>query len=53
MKTILLTLGVLTAVAMLFILLSAFIIVCIAWAHRPISVWEMLKETIHELRRKQ
>lgn len=36
--------------AALFILLSGFLIVCIAWTHRPISVWAMIKEFFAELR---
>ena len=48
MKTILITVGILAA---LFLGLSGFLIVCIAWTHRPISIWQMLKEYIEELRR--
>ena len=46
MRAVLLTLFFLAA---LFILLSGFLIVCIAWTHRPISVWAMIKEYIAEL----
>ena len=46
MRAVLLTLFILAA---LFILLSWFLIVCIAWTHRPISVWTMIKEFIAEL----
>ena len=33
-----------------FLVLVAVPIVAIAWTHRPISVWEMIKEFIAELR---
>ena len=46
MRAVLLTLFILAA---LFVLLSGFLIVCIAWTHRPISVWAMIKEFIAEL----
>lgn len=49
MKTILIIVGILAA---LFVLLSGFLIVCIAWTHKPISIRQMLKEYIEELRRK-
>lgn len=49
MKTILIIVGILAA---LFVLLSGFMIVCIAWTHKPISIRQMLKEYIEELRRK-
>ena len=45
MKAVFITFGILPA---LFILLSGFLIISIAWTHKPISVWEMIKE---ELRR--
>lgn len=45
MKAVFITFGILAA---LFILLSGFLIISIAWTHKPISVWEMIKE---ELRR--
>ena len=48
MKTILIIVGILAA---LFVLLSGFLIVCIAWTHKPISIRQMLKEYIEELRR--
>lgn len=48
MRAVLLTLFILAA---LFVLLSGFLIVCIAWTHRPISVWAMIKEFIAELRK--
>lgn len=49
MKSIMIIVGILAA---LFMLLSGFLIVCIAWTHKPISVWQMLKEYIEELRKK-
>lgn len=49
MKTIMIIVGILAA---LFVVLSGFLIVCIAWTHKPISVFEMLKEYYEELRRK-
>lgn len=49
MKTILIIAGILIAV---FLLLSGFLIVCIAWTHKPISIRQILKEYIEELRRK-
>ena len=30
----------------LFIVISVFLIICIAWTHRPISVWQMVKEEL-------
>lgn len=48
MKTIMIIVGIL---ATLFLALSGFLIICIAWTHKPISVWQMLKEYIEELRR--
>lgn len=33
-----------------FLVLVAVPIIAIAWTHRPISVWEMIKEFIAELR---
>ena len=50
MKTILIIVGILAA---LFVLLSGFLIVYRqAWTHKPISIRQMLKEYIEELRRK-
>ena len=50
MKTIMTIMIVVGILATLFMLLSGFLIVCIAWTHKPISVWQMLKEYIEELR---
>ena len=36
--------------AALLMLLSGFLIICIAWTHKPVSVRQMLKEYIKELR---
>ena len=45
MKTIMTIMIVVGILAALFMLLSGFLIVCIAWTHKPISVWQMLKNT--------
>lgn len=52
MKTIMTIMIVVGILAALFMLLSGFLIGCIAWTHKPISVWQMLKEYIEELRRR-
>ena len=50
MKTIMTIMIVVGILAALFMLLSGFLIVCIAWTHKPVSVRQMLKEYIKELR---
>ncbi len=33
---------------LIFVAISAFLIISIAWTHRPISVWQMVKEELRK-----
>ena len=50
MKTIMTIMIIVGILAVLFMLLSGFLIVCIAWTHKQVSVRQMLKGYIEELR---
>ena len=33
---------------LIFVAISVFLIISIAWTHRPISVWQMVKEELRK-----
>lgn len=39
---------VLLVLILIFIAISALLIISIAWTHRPISVWQMVKEELRK-----
>jgi hypothetical protein len=39
---------VLLVLILIFVAISALLIISIAWTHRPISVWQMVKEELRK-----